>query len=171
MTARMTPRQQLDGFLAKYDPAVARAAKGVLAAMRKRLPGAFELVYDNYNALAIGFASGDRVADVVFSIAVFPRWVTLFFFKDGVHLPDPDRRLRGGGKQVRHVVLDDGAKTLDEPAIKTLMQVALERAGWAPSRAARGKLVIKSVAATQRPRRSAAARTPRAAQRKVKARV
>ena len=48
---------QLDSFLAKFTPEMAKSAKGVLAAMRKRCPGAIELVYDNYNALAIGFAT------------------------------------------------------------------------------------------------------------------
>jgi hypothetical protein len=37
-----------------------------------------ELVYDNYNALAIGFGQTERVSDVIFSIAVYPRWVGLF---------------------------------------------------------------------------------------------
>lgn len=160
----MTPRQALDGFLAKFDPPVAKTARAVLAAMRRRLPGAFELVYDNYNALAIGFASSEKVADVVFSIAVYPRWVTLFFYQGGAHLPDPAKRLRGSGTKVRHVVLDDGPATLDEPAIRTLMQIALERAGWVPQ-GGRGTIVIKSVAAKQRPRGAGAA------QRKVKARV
>ena len=157
----MTPRQQLDGFLNKFENGVATTARAVLAAMRKRLPGAFELVYDNYNALAIGFAPGERVGHVVFSIAVFPRWVTLFFFKSGVSLPDPSKRLRGNGKQVRHVVLERGAATLDEPDIRELMQTALERAEWMPSKTMRGKLIIKSVSAKQRPRRV----TPRAAAR------
>lgn len=146
-----TPRQQLDAFLAKYDPAVSRTAKAALKAMRARLPGAFELVYDNYNALAIGFAPGEKVGDAVFSIAVYPRWVSLFFLKGGVSLPDPDRRLKGNGTQVRHVVLERGAATLDEPAIRALMEIALERAEWMPSRG-RGTIVIKSVSAKQRPR-------------------
>jgi hypothetical protein len=168
----MTPRQQLDGFLAKYDPAIARTAKAVLAAMRRRLPGAIELVYDNYNALAIGFATGDRVKDVVFSVAVYPRWVTLFFYKDGARLPDPHGVLRGKGAQVRHVVLDDGAATLDRPPIRELIHVALDRHGWTPTPGARGSIVIKSVAPKQRPRRAApAARAAPARQRKVKARV
>ena len=49
-------KQELTRFIGAFDPAVARQTRAVLAAMRKRLPGAVELVYDNYNALAIGFA-------------------------------------------------------------------------------------------------------------------
>jgi hypothetical protein len=41
-----------------------------LAKMRARLPGAVELVYDNYNALAIGFGPTERTSEAVFSIEV-----------------------------------------------------------------------------------------------------
>jgi ABC-type uncharacterized transport system permease subunit len=84
-----TPKAQLDGFIAKFSPAVAKTAKAVIAALRKRMPGANLLVYDNYNALAVGFADGERVRDVYFSLAVYPNWVSLFFFRT---LPLKDRK-------------------------------------------------------------------------------
>jgi hypothetical protein len=62
--------------------------------MRRRLPGATELIYDNYNALAIGFGPGERSSDAVFSIAVWPRWVSLFFLR-GTRLHDPGKLLKG----------------------------------------------------------------------------
>jgi hypothetical protein len=55
-----TPAQQLAGFLAKFEPRVAASARAALSRLRKRLPGAIELVYDNYNALAIGFGPSDK---------------------------------------------------------------------------------------------------------------
>ena len=57
--------------------------------MKALIPGAVIAVYDNYNALAIGFGASDRVKDVILSLAVMPRWVTLCFTW-GVRLPDPD---------------------------------------------------------------------------------
>ena len=33
---------------------------------------ALELVYDNYNALAIGYAPTERTSEAIFSIALFP---------------------------------------------------------------------------------------------------
>ena len=96
-----SPAAQLNGFLAKYTPDVAKTAKAALVRMRRRLPGAIELVYDNTYALAIGFASTERTSSAVFSIAVFPRWVSLFFLQTGAHLSDPHGRLRGSGNQVR----------------------------------------------------------------------
>jgi hypothetical protein len=147
-----SPEKQLAGFFAKYTPTIAARAKAIRAAMQTRLPGAIELVYDNYNALVIGFGSTDRASDIVFSIALYPRWVTLFF-ANGVGLPDPQRLLKGSGKHIRHIVLDDVAD-LDKPAIQELMDRALDRAGTTLDEG-KGRLVIKSISPKQRPRRPA----------------
>jgi hypothetical protein len=146
-----TPRAQLDGFIDKYSPEVARLTRQTVAAMRKRLPAANVLVYDNYNALAIGFGPTTSSSDIVFSIAAYPRWVSLFFAK-GKGLRDPHKRLKGAGNVVRHVVLG-GAEDLEAPAIRMLMQAALEKAGTSLRAGKRGQLIIKSISAKQRPRR------------------
>ena len=163
MPTSSTPRVQLDAFIAKFNPAVAAVARDALRIMERRLPGATRLVYDNYNALAIGFGPSDRASDAVFSIAVFPRWVSLFFFQ-GVELPDPDRLLKGTGNRVRHIVLRD-AGDLELPAIRALLKEALAIAD--PPIPARGKapLIIRSVSARQRSRRPPKA-TSRAALRR-----
>jgi hypothetical protein len=149
-----TPRAALDGFIDKYSPDVARRARAAFAKLRKRLPAASVLVYDNYNALAIGFGPGERTSDVVFSLALYPRWVSLFFAK-GVGLPDPQRRLKGSGSVVRHIVLET-TDVLDDPQVRTLMEHALERAGTKLDNGRPGPIIIKSVSAKQRPRRPAA---------------
>jgi hypothetical protein len=147
------PEEQLTGFIARYTPEIGDTARAALAKMRARLPGAIELVYDNYNALAIGFSPTERASDVIFSIALYPRWVSLFFFR-GADLPDPQKLLKGGGKQVRHIVLESAAD-LDKPAVKTLMDRALERSANPLDGANRGRIIIKSISARQRPRRPA----------------
>jgi hypothetical protein len=143
---------QLAGFLAKFTPEVAALARTSLVAMRKRLPGAIELVYDNYNALAIGFAPTERASDAVFSLAVFPRRTILCFLQTGAQLPDPDGLLEGSGKQVRHLPLES-PRVLDTPAVRALMNEALARADVPFDRRAKRRIVIKSIAAKQRPRR------------------
>jgi hypothetical protein len=144
--------KQLDGFIGKYLPEVARVAKAALSKLRKRFVGTQELVYDNYNALAIAWSPTGKVGDVICSIALYPRWVNLFFMQ-GTKLPDPTRRLVGGGKGIRHVVLESGAATLDEPDIKELLDAALDIAIVAPAGRKPPVTVIKSIAAKQRPRR------------------
>jgi hypothetical protein len=146
-----TPAQQLRSFLAKFEPRVAASARVALARLRKKLPGAIELVYDNYNALAIGFGPSDRASEAIFSIAVFPRWISLFFLQ-GAKLPDPDKVLKGSGTQSRHIVLTD-PKILEQPAVKKLMALALKSAKKPLDPKQRRRLIIKSVSATQRSRR------------------
>lgn len=145
------PERQLGGFIAKYSPEIQSVAKEALLKMRERLPGAIELVYDNYNALAIGFGPTERASEVYFSIALYPRWVSLFIM-NAVHLRDPEGILKGTGKGVRHVVLED-ASTLDKPAVRAIMKLALAQASRKLDRNAPNRIVIKSISAKQRPRR------------------
>jgi len=149
---RTTPAAQLAGFIARYAPGVATRARAALKTMRSLCPGATQLVYDNYNALAIAFGPTDRAGDLVCSITLYPKWVSLLF-THGAGLRDPERLLQGSGSRIRHVVLDR-ATTMDAPAVRALIRQALDEAG--PRPAGRGTLVIKSVSKKQRPRRPAA---------------
>lgn len=148
-----SPSAQLAAFLAKYTPVIRAQAKEALAKIRKRLPGAVEMVYDNYNALVIGFGPTEKPSDAIFSIVIYPHWVTLCFLH-GAKLSDPQRRLKGSGKQVRRIVLDDVA-LIETPEIDKLIELALEQSSVPIDAAKRSRLIIKSISATQRPRRPA----------------
>ncbi|MGB7137693.1 MAG: hypothetical protein WBD46_20570 [Acidobacteriaceae bacterium] len=150
--ARASASAQLDAFLDKYTSEIAADARVALRRMRARLPGALELVYDNYNALAIGFGPTERASEALFSIAVFPRWVSLFFLQNGTRLRDPDCYLSGSGRLVRHIRLDNGAM-IDDPAVQDLIAQALELAGNPIDPAQPRRLIIRSVSAKQRSRR------------------
>jgi hypothetical protein len=142
---------RLDGFIDKFTPEVAALARALLARMKDRIPGAVIPVYDNYNALAIGFGATDRVQDVILSLAVMPRWVTLCFMW-GIRLDDPHKLLGGSGNQVRHVRLHS-ADALDDPRIDAFIAQALANAERPIDPSELHRLVIKSVSAKQRPRR------------------
>ena len=146
-------QRQLDSFIDKFTPEVAALARALLDRMKARIPGAVIPVYDNYNALAIGFGPTDRVKHVVLSLAVMPRWVTLCFTW-GVHLNDPDGLLNGGGNQVRHVRLMT-SDALDDPRIEALIAQALANSSEPIDPARPHDLIIKSISAKQRPRRPA----------------
>ena len=145
--------KQLDGFLAKYNPEIETLARAALRKMRARFPNAIELVYDNYNALAIGFAPSERASEAIFSVVLYPRWVS-FFFLQAKGLRDASGLLKGGGKVVKHMVLQE-AGDLDLPAVEDLIAQALERAKVPLDATAGRQLIIKSVSAKQRPRRPA----------------
>jgi hypothetical protein len=146
-----TPAKQVAGFIAKFEPLLAKRVRAARTKLRKRLPTAIELVYDNYNALAIGFGPTEKTSDAIFSLAVFARGVHLYFTY-GASLPDPDGRLEGAGKQGRFVRLTDLA-VFDEPQVDALITAAVAhaRVPFEPTR--RGYTIVKSVSAKQRPRR------------------
>lgn len=53
-------------FLSRFESEVASLARAALARVRRLTPPAYELVYDAYNALAIGFSSSERWASISF---------------------------------------------------------------------------------------------------------
>jgi hypothetical protein len=146
-----SPEKQLASFLAKYSPQVASLAKALRKKMRQRYPTALELVYDNYNALAIGFGPSERASEAIFSIALYPKWVSLFFLQ-AKGLPDPGKKLQGSGNVARHIVLPSSL-VLDEPDVCALMQEAAARAAVPFDPGGSHRLIIKSISAKQRPRR------------------
>lgn len=147
----MTPARQLESFIVKYAPSVARLARSTRSALTKRLPTANQLVYDNYQFLAIGFSTTERASDSMVSLAVSPKGVALCFIY-GAKLPDPDKILSGGGNQVRSVRLES-ADTLAKPEVERLILAAIAQAKTPLPEKGRGKLIIKSISAKQRPRR------------------
>ncbi len=151
IAAVVSPATQLAGFVAKYDPAVGKLARATRAGLRKRLPTAIELVYDNYQFLAIGFSATERASDCLVSLAISPKGVALSFYY-GASLPDPDGVLLGSGNQNRFVRLDSAA-TLALPAVEALIRAAMAKAKTPLPTSRRGYTVIKSVSEKQRPRR------------------
>jgi hypothetical protein len=143
--------KQLDGFIAKFDPANQKLIRAVRRALRKRLPTAFELVYDNYNFFVIGYGPTERPSESILSLAAAANGVGLCFIH-GAGLPDPHKILRGSGKQTRFVHLDSAA-VLANPAVDALIAAAIDHA-TVPMRAkGRGQLIIRSISAKQRSRR------------------
>jgi len=142
---------QFETFLVRYLPKVAGVGRAAVKRLRQRLPGCDVLIYDNYNALAAGFSPNGKTGAAILSIALYPRWTSLFFLQAaGLH--DPYALLQGKGTTARHIVLAS-ADDLDTPPIRALIEAAIAGAKvpYDPARA--GALVIKSVSENQRPRR------------------
>lgn len=150
MKAGSDAERQLASFIAKFTPEVASLALEIRARMRGKYPSALELVYDNYNALAIGYGPTEKTSEAIFSIALFPRWISLFFLQ-AAGLPDPDRILKGSGNTVKHVVLKS-TDVLEHPSVRHLMVEAVLRARVPFTTTATHRLIIKSISEKQRPR-------------------
>jgi hypothetical protein len=143
--------QQLKGFIAKFDPAVARQIRACRSALRKRFPTANELVYDNYNFFVIGYCTTLRPSDCVVSIAANSKGVGLSFYH-GATVPDPRKLLQGGGNQNRFLRLE-GAETLSQPEVQQLITAAETQSDPPFAKTGAGKLVIRSISEKQRPRK------------------
>ena len=150
MKSENSPAKQLTLFLSRFSPDIIALAKAARAKLRRRLPGAIEMVYDNYNALVIGFSPTERPSDAILSIVIWPKKVGICFVQ-GKHLPDPQHLLQGDGNQVRFIRLDAGAAILDTPAVRTLVTDAIAF-GETPFKG-KGLLVVRSISKKQRPRR------------------
>ena len=141
----MTPKE-LDAIIARRPPEMAKQVKAVLAKLRPRFPGAVEMVYDKKNSLVIGFCPDERPSNVINSIAVYTKWINLYFF-EGDALPDPEGILQGSGAIVRHIRLDSPAD-LDRPAVKALMAAALKHADPPLDKTAKRKMVLRQARRT-----------------------
>lgn len=145
--AAATPARQLARLIAEHDPVVAKLAQGAMRKLDSLIPGGVRLVSDNDNALVIAYGPSTRASEAILSIALYPRWVTLFFLK-GAFLTDPAGVLKGSGRQVRSVVLES-AKDLDRREVKALIRAAIEQTRtFLPPR----QVVVQAVSAKRRAR-------------------
>ena len=146
----MTPRQQLEEMLDRFDPAVSALARGALERVRRLVPGAVQMVYDNTYALVVGFSATDRASEALLSVVIYPRKVSLCFIW-GATLADPDHLLQGEGRQVRHIRLN-AVPDLDAAPVRRLLRAEVD-ASETPFAGKRGRMEIRMVAKKRRARR------------------
>ena len=144
---------RLKVFIGKFGPKDQQLIRAVRRAVRKRLPTANELVWDNYNFFVIGYSPTERPSDSIVSIAARANGVGLCFIH-GAALPDPKKVLLGSGNQTRFIRLGS-AGALARPEVEALVAAAIARAKTPLPATGRGKLIIQSISAKQRPRRTA----------------
>src|ERR1700726_3805978 len=151
--AAASGEQQLASFIEKFDSKNAALIRSVRTVLRKRLPAANELVYDNYHFFVIGYCSTERPSDGIVSIAAAANGVGLSFYY-GASLPDPLKLLLGSGSQNRFIRIESAA-TLAHPGVEDLIAAAIAQAERPLPARGRGKLVIRSISKKQKPRRKA----------------
>jgi hypothetical protein len=87
-------------------------------------PGANELIYDNYNALAFGWSPTDKLGHTFCSIAVGRSSKNVHFgFYWGSQIADPDKILLGKGNQYRYILVKN-REDFPKAYIKKLLKEA-----------------------------------------------
>jgi hypothetical protein len=148
------PETQLTCVIEKFEPKHRSLIRAVRKILRQRFPSAWELVYDNYNFFVIGYSATERPSDAIVSMAAGANGVGLCFLH-GARLRDPSKLLQGSGNQTRFIRLET-ADVLVRPEVEALVAAAVAQAKTPLRATGRGKLIIRSVSAKQRPRRKAA---------------
>jgi hypothetical protein len=158
--ARVVPKttpdaeKQLQGFIEKFEPKHQALIRAMRKALRKQMPSANELVWDNYNFFVVAYSATERPSDSIVSIAAAANGVGLSFYR-GATLPDPQQILLGSGVQNRFLRFES-AKTLLVPDVDALINAAIAQAKTPFPTKGKGKLIIRSISAKQKPRRKPA---------------
>src|ERR1700693_4474700 len=147
-----TPSEtQLQGFINKFEPKYSALIRALRKVLRKRIPTANELVWDNYNFFVLSYGATERPSDCIVTIAAAANGVGLSFYR-GASLPDPKKILLGSGTQNRFIRLES-ADVLARPEIEALITAAIAQATTPLPATGGGRLFIRSVSVKQKPRR------------------
>src|SRR6185503_13576334 len=113
--------KDLKKFLKIFDTEIQELILWLREFVWELYPGANELIYDNYNALAIGWSPTDRVGHTFCSIAVGRTSKNIHFgFYWGSEIADPEKRLIGEGNQYRYFLVER-ISTFPKAYMKKLM--------------------------------------------------
>jgi hypothetical protein len=109
-------------FLKPFPKEVAELALWVREFIWDQYPNCNELIYDNYNALAIGWSVTDKLSHTFCSIAVYAKYIHFGFYW-GSEIADPEKKLSGNGRQYRYMIINR-TKDLPKTYFKKLMKEA-----------------------------------------------
>lgn len=108
-------------FLQPFSKEIQELAMWLREFVWEIYPNANELIYDNYNAVAVGWSPTDRVGHTFCSIAAFNNKYVHFGFYWGSQIADPEKMLLGKGNQYRYIIVnnkDDFPKTYIKKLLK-----------------------------------------------------
>nr|WP_298997070.1 DUF1801 domain-containing protein [uncultured Allomuricauda sp.] len=102
----MKPNPQLKKFLEPYDDSIQKLALDLRSFILDIVPETNELIWDNYNAVAIAYSKSEKLKDAFCHIAVYEKHVN-FGFNRGAELTKTNVKLNGKGKLIRHISVKD----------------------------------------------------------------
>ena len=140
-------------FLEPFPEAIRDLALWLRSFIWDLYPQTNELIYDNYNALAIGWSPTDRVGHIFCSIAVGRTSNNVHFgFYWGAQIADPEKKLLGQGKQYRYILVKEKSgfpETYIKKLMKEAYQLSLSKVKD-PSQLMQGATITKSISQAKR---------------------
>lgn len=114
--------KDLKKFLKPYPKKVQETVLWLRDFAWELYPNCNELIYDNYNAVALGWSTSDKLGDTFCSIAAFADYAHFGFYW-GNQIADPEKKLSGNGNQYRYIKVID-PKDFPKTYIKKLLKEA-----------------------------------------------
>ncbi|WP_435577878.1 hypothetical protein [Gilvibacter sp.] len=102
----MKPNPQLLKFIEPYDEHIQNLALELRNFITDLVPEANELIWDNYNAVAMAYSKSEKLKDAFCHIAIYSGHVN-FGFNRGAELTKTSIKLNGKGKLIRHLSVKD----------------------------------------------------------------
>jgi hypothetical protein len=140
--------------LKPFPKSIRDIALGIRTFIWDEYPQANELIYDNYNAVAVGWSVTERQGHTFCSFAVSRRknHNVHFGFYWGAELADPQNLLIGNGNQYRYILVKD-LESLPVVYLRKLMREAYKNSLARvkdKNEIVAGKTIFKSESATKR---------------------
>ena len=102
----MKPNPQLKKFIEPYDDRIQKLTLELRNFITDLVPQANELIWNNYNAVAIAYSKSEKLKDAFCHIALYSQHVN-FGFNRGAELTKTSVKLNGKGKLIRHISVKD----------------------------------------------------------------
>ena len=119
----MKPNPALKNFIKPYDEEIQTLTLELRDFITDLVPQANELIWDNYNAVAIAYSKSEKLKDAFCHIAVYSKHVN-FGFNRGSELTPSNLKLNGKGKLIRHISVKD-QKSFPKEEMKALIWEAV----------------------------------------------
>lgn len=148
----MEANTQLKDFLSPYQPSIQQLTLDLRDFLIHLVPEANELIWDNYNAVALAYSKSEKLKDAFCHIAVYSKHVN-FGFNRGTELKNPGLPLIGKGQLIRHIKVTDW----DSFPVDPIQKMVFDAVGISESRNPTlldkkriGKSIIMSVSEKKR---------------------
>jgi len=138
-------------FILPYPDNVKVAALWLREFIWDLFPETNELIYDNYNSVAVGWSPTDKAGDVFCSIALFSDHIN-FGFNRGTDFPDPQNLLIGNGTLYRYISIKERDDFPEEYIIQLLnlaYQNSISRLKPV-KKIIKGETIVKAISAVKR---------------------
>ena len=117
----MKPNPQLKNIILPYNEEIQKLTLELREFIINLVPEANELIWDNYNAVALANSKTEKLKDAFCHISVYAKHVN-FGFNRGAELMNESVKLIGKGKLIRHISIKNFQSFPKEDIIKMIWE-------------------------------------------------